>query len=237
MLKDLYLPFENDEKILASFTKWYGVDHNISALDNYFALLGGNDPISFYLKKNDRMPYLINDLPFASYLIDRSQNYDVVSFKINKLPTLGCNGFFIKKVYLDSLDIKDPEDFFHIDINFDILKKYKNLRYAIIRKAIIHKTAKSLTFLLKKRLQYRNLHNDNYKRRYLVFDSKNKEDIVSILKLLLSCLTILPLFFTAFKYLWLTKRKEWLLHPFVTISFVLAYSFSVLSNLKTIEKK
>ena len=96
-------PFEN-KAVVGAFPLryWYYKDDDI--LNRYFALFGVNDPIPLYLGKNDR----------ASYYADEICEYPIVFFysrpdffivKLDSVPTLGDNGFFIRRNILMQADI------------------------------------------------------------------------------------------------------------------------------------
>lgn len=228
-LKKMMEPF-SDKGVIASFSKWYETDKNIGILGNYYALLGGNDPVAFYLGKHDRVPITSKALPWGSKLVYKKKNFDVVNFNYKKIPTLGCNGFFIRSKILKKLRIKSPQSFYHTDINSDILAINPNALYAIVYTGTIHDTGRNLFSSIKKRLKYKKIHNDNLSkyRRYKVFDPKSSRDILLLILLIIFGVTfIVPIFralFGAFK----TRRFEWLIHPFVNFFMIITYSYDVM---------
>lgn len=40
-----------NKRIFLSYSKWYGYDSNFNYLNKYFSLIGGVDPVSYFLKK------------------------------------------------------------------------------------------------------------------------------------------------------------------------------------------
>jgi len=116
-LKDMVQPFMEDKDIIAAFTKWYGFTADTTPIDQYYALLGGNDPITFYLGKNDRVPYPCDRLPRGAILVKKKMDYDIVKFDTDHLPAIGCNGFLIRREVASQLRYATAEEFFHIDVN------------------------------------------------------------------------------------------------------------------------
>ncbi len=232
-LKIMMFPFSRP-KVVCSFTKWFGLDSSLSMFDNYYALLGGNDPVAFYLRKHDRVLLNSDKLPYGAKLFSKEKNIEYVKFSHDKIPTLGCNGFLVKKSYFDQLCYKSPDMFYHTDAHVDLLKKNKDVLYAIVSTTVIHATGGTLLLNLKKRLRYKHIHSDrlaNY-RKYKVFDSKSNKDRLRLILIIIRGLTLVdPLFFAIINF-YKTRRIEWLLHPIATFSMVCAYGLSVLTSIK-----
>ena len=88
-------PFYNEKYLLGAFSKWYFPSNQISLLDKYYALIGGNDPIAYYLCRNDRVEFQFDKYPNVNTnVIKKTIDYDLVSFDKNDYPVIGCNGFF-----------------------------------------------------------------------------------------------------------------------------------------------
>src|SRR3990167_2050928 len=155
-------------------------------LDRYFALFGG-DPFSFYLGKLDRLSYLYTEYNLLGSATDKGSYY-IVNFKPNKIPTLGANGFLIRKNILMKHALVDKNHFFHIDVNVDLIKKgFKT--YAFIKDDIIHLTGyKNISsFLYRRKLFMEQFHfQTKARRRYSVF---MKQDTLNLLKFILYAAT------------------------------------------------
>jgi glycosyltransferase involved in cell wall biosynthesis len=67
-LRDMVEPFR-DASIMVSFTQWYGIDKGMSLINQYYSMIGGNDPVVYYLGKNDRAPYMKDVLPRGAKLV------------------------------------------------------------------------------------------------------------------------------------------------------------------------
>lgn len=212
-----------------SFTKWYGWSEELSFLDRYYALIGGNDPVAYYLGKNDRARYLSEALPAGAQLIKTVNGMDFVGFDIKSMPTIGCNGFVMKSDLIKTLNITDPDLFFHTDIHVDLIKK-RSIIYAIVPISITHAAGTTLMQSLKKRLQYKNTHGKEGARRYLVFDINSKKDCINLMKIIVRCLIFLPLIIDATTGYVKSRKKEWLIHPVVTLAMVVSYAIGILKR-------
>lgn len=190
-----------------SFTKWYEWRKDLSILDRYYALIGGNDPVAYYLGKNDRVEYLSNKLPIGAKLNKTINGIDFVEFNSNNMPTIGCNGFVMKSSLIKDLNISDPNLFFHTDIHVDLLKKRKMI-YAIVQISITHAAGTTLLQSIRKRLKYKNTHGEKETRRYLVFNISNARDRINLIKIILRCILILPLIFDSIKGYIRTGKKS-----------------------------
>lgn len=239
---DNYIPHEKWlEKMLepfikshvsASFTRWYEPSLMLPAIDRYYALLGGNDPIAFCLGKHDRVPFGDYSLPAGAKLQTRAENYDVVTFSLSNLPTLGCNGFLLRKECFDLLEIKDPEFFFHTDIHVDLIQINVEISYAIVNDSIIHASGGSLLNNQLKRVKYKFLLYDRLSsyRRYKVFDSKSVVDLIKLSYTIISAFTFVIPLLRAFYWFTKTNRWEWFFHPVALLSSVVMYSFGLIKR-------
>ncbi len=229
-LSRMVFPFTRAD-VVCSFTKWYEASYSLSNFDRYYALLGGNDPVAYYLGKHDRVPLNSCILPYGAKLIHKEKNIEYVTFSHDKIPTLGANGFLVKKSYFDQLNYKFPEMFSHIDAHIDLLKKNKGALYAIVSTTLIHATGKTLLFNLKKRLLFKRTLSNSY-RKYKVFDPQSKRDVLRLVLVIIRGLTIVEPLLVAFFNFYKTRRIEWLLHPVALFSMVCIYGYSVLTSIQ-----
>lgn len=225
-------PFFKEKGLLGVFTKWYLPSKQISILDNYYALIGGNDPIAYYLNRNDRVEYNNNKLPNKNtILLKNLNNYSLVKFDYNDYPVIGCNGFLFSKEIISKYILKNPKMFFHTDY-FKYIDENSNEynKYAIINCSLIHKTGKNLYQSLKKRINYSNRYffESNYHRTYVVFDPKNIKDIYKIIKISLLSVTLIEPFLRSIYYSIKVKNPTWLLHTFILLLVVISYAVSVI---------
>jgi len=157
---------------------------------------------------------------------------DYVEFKYNDLPALGCNGFLIKKKYVDKIKYDNPEKFFHTDVNVDLIKKFPAGQYAIVRDTILHAPATPLYCNLMKRVRYKALHSERLAsyRTYKIYDGNSFADVLKLLLTIFAGLTLIePISRALIGYI-KTKRIEWFYHPLVTFSMIIVYTWSLVKS-------
>jgi len=171
---------------------WYYKDDDI--LNRYFALFGVNDPIPFYLKKNDKMSYL---------LINKRSNIDFLHFNFNECLTFGDNGMFVRKDILMKADI---EHYFHIDVFQDLINLgYKT--YALVNTTIWHRTGGNIFKFFLKRLKYADKFSEG--RRWHMVERK---DLPRLAWFIVSTLTLIYPLYLSVKGYRIIKDKAWFLH-------------------------
>jgi glycosyltransferase involved in cell wall biosynthesis len=232
-LYDMVVPFIENEDLVASFTKWYAVDSTMGSLDQYYGLVGGNDTVPYYLGKNDRVPYLSNNLPLGATLLADRGSYELVEFNSKLLPTVGCNGFLARRKILEEINCQDANEWLHIDVNVDIIEKLGYNKYAIVKNSILHLTGENIFTSIRKRLRYMNTHHVDLKqlRRYKVFDFKSKKDLFKLFLMIIFTMTLIePLYRSLVGYS-KTKNLNWFYHPILSFFMTLSYSYSFLKGL------
>ncbi|MFA6973582.1 MAG: glycosyltransferase family 2 protein [Parcubacteria group bacterium] len=238
-LNKMLQPLLDNPEAVASEPWRYHYDKNFSLLDRYFALFGVNDPLPYYLKKADRIDHMHSVYNLLGKATDK-RDYYIVEFDSSnprKIPTLGANGFLIRR----SLFLKSnhsPEKYFHIDINVDLVSKGYN-RYIFIKDDIIHLTNSKLFNFLKRRKRFVDQYymNNFSVRRYSVFYPE--EDKLGLALFIFYAITIVKPTLDSIKG-WLKIRDfAWFVHPFMCLAIVYIYGTFILKNifLNLIKKK
>jgi len=227
-LRQMVKPLIQDKEIFASETWHYAYQKHDRAFNRYCALFGINDPVAFYLGKADRATYYQKNWQLKGKAEDKG-NYFKVEFS-EDLPTVGCNGFLIKRDILSQV-LTTPENYFHIDVIYDLVKLgYKNI--AFVKNDIIHDTSDQLSNLVKKRISYFSQHGvkQESERRYKVFDPTSRQDKIKLILFIIYTVTIIrPLFDSARGF----ARKAdfaWFLHPIVCLLFLYSYGVVILKS-------
>ncbi|HLN19078.1 MAG TPA: glycosyltransferase family A protein [Patescibacteria group bacterium] len=228
-LKKMLMPLLINPETVASEPWRYQYDRKFSLLDRYFSLFGVNDPLPYYLKKADRIDYIHNQYNLRGESLDKGDYY-LVEFDKNyptRIPTLGANGFLIRR----SLFLKsnhEPDHFFHIDINVDLVKLGYN-KYIFIKDDIIHLTNSRLFNFLKRRKKFM----DQYyltnfaMRRYSVYQSD--QDKLGLLIFILYSVTLIRPLIDSIRG-WIKIRDlAWFIHPLMCLAVVYLYGTSVLN--------
>lgn len=192
-------PFET-QKVTGAFPIRYFYDRKDNILNRYFALFGVNDPVPLYLHKNDRQTYYDDEIfgypTFLGY-----KNHFIA--KLDKIPTMGDNGFFIRK---DRLMEADIDHYYHIDVCQDLFEKGYN-RYGVVSTSIWHKTGNNFLKFFWKRFRYADQYANN--RRWKMV---TKKDLPRLIFFILSTLTLIYPLYLSIKGYRIVKDKAWFLH-------------------------
>ena len=220
-------PFENND-VLASYSQYYGFDKTSSTADKYFALIGGNDPFVYYLKKNDRVEYLSNNIPHGLTVHNENNYYSICSLSSNP-PVIGANGFFIKRInFQNVLNNSDPVKFFHTDSIIKIFEKYPNSKISIIKDFTYHNSFLHFKSHIKKRLNYFNIHSKKLLtyRTYKIISLTSFKDLIKIFLVFLKLFTFILPFINSIKIFNRTKKLESFYEIFIPHIFFFAYLYN-----------
>lgn len=230
-LRNMIRPLQEDKRIVGVETLHYTYDRNDSLIGRYFALFGANDIFAYYIGKADRLPHFY-DSPqhygvFAkASVIDKGQYY-IVEFAKNAIPTLGSNGFLVRKSVLFAHANVSPDEFFHIDVNVDLIRKGYN-RYAFIKDSLHHKTDERgiVDYLRRRKLfmeKYHFISSSN--RRYSVYETS---DFFPTVRFVILSLTGIVPFADALRGFIKIHDIAWFLNPFMCFSLVILYGFVII---------
>jgi glycosyltransferase involved in cell wall biosynthesis len=217
-----------DPGALGTYSWRYTFRKKDNLMNRYFALFGANDPVVWFLGKTDRQSFLSNKWSLGGKLIKETRGYFVVEYDENSLPTVGANGFLVRRK--DLLKAKVGEkDYFHIDVIFDLVKK-KPQKFVVLKTDIIHKTGDGLVSFMKKRSRYmRELYlRDSSRRRYFIY--KPGRDEWKIFLFSVYALSVVgPLVTAIWGYL---KKRDmaWFLHPVMCFSMFWVYFGAVIKS-------
>lgn len=211
-----------DQEVVACETLRYGYSKTDPILSRYFALIGGCDPIAVGLGKADRGPYDKNYWHSFGTAQDCGEYYKI-KFKpdIAKIPTIGANGFLIRKELLDKMDCK--ENIAHTDMCVSLIRKgYDTFAFVKDKHVVHYINIRPLPFL-KRRLFWAKVYSaDKIKREYGVFQ---KRDTARLALMIFANLTfIIPLVRAVKGYL-VVRDRAWFLHPLMCFTFTLGYSW------------
>lgn len=223
-LKQMTQPFIDNIEVFAAQTWRFGLKEGFGVFNRYCALIGANDPVAFYLGKSEKASWL-SDRWDVSPILEDHNSYFLTRFDESNLPTVGTNGFMARRELLFKAN-SNPENFFHIDVIADLIDQGYDLM-AMVRNEIYHDTAAQLSNLAYKRMSYFLKHNPfQSNRRYLVFNSRHKRDVLGVLRFAILTVTLVePLSLSIRGYL--RKRDPaWFLHPLVCWSFLMAYTMA-----------
>lgn len=219
--------FEKEPAITGCYPWRYAWRKSDKILNRYFALFGVNDPVAWFLGRADRQSYLSSEYTLAGESQDKG-DYFLVEFNQDNLPTVGANGFLIRREILLKAQV-DEKHFFHIDVNFDLVKQGFN-QYAVVKNDIVHASGESFGKFFQKRWRYMfELYLEDFsQRRYFLFNPQ--KDKLKILSYSFYSLTILGPLMDALRGFLRIPDPAWFLHPLVCFLMFWLYFFSVLKN-------
>lgn len=229
-LKAMVKPIVADKDIVATQPLRYQYNREFSLLNRYFALFGVNDPLAYYFNKRDRLSWAEDDWRMLGEADDRGSYY-AVRFSKDKLPTLGANGFLVRREIMLKAKV-NPREFFHIDVNYDLVSLGYD-KYGIIKDSIIHLTGDNVLTVIKKRLRYmKRYHCQDYSlRRYKLYEPK---DIYKLLIFIISSVTFIRPLYDSVKGFIKIPDVAWFMHPLMCFAFVIIYGIAIIERFLSI---
>ncbi len=229
-LKKMVKPLIDNKEICGVEVLRFAYRRSDNILDRYFALIGGVDPVPYYLGKDARLSYVFDNYNLLGESRDMG-DYSIVKFDKDKIPTLGANGAMLRRSLLKYAKA-DPENFFHIDINYDLIKKGFNT-YAFVKDEIIHYKKTRFTDFIKFLIRRKKIMEIQYfeslkKRRYAVY--MDSQDKTGLLKFIIFTVTFVKPFFDSVRGFMKVRDIAWFLHPFICLSFLLVYGSAVINR-------
>lgn len=188
-LSRMMKPFE-DERIVASEPILYTYRKKDNVINRYCALIGMNNPLCIFTGNYDRYCNISGKWTKVHREEIDCGDYLSIKFEANMIPTIGANGFFMRKKEL--LDNIEGDYLFDIDVLWELFKKNPNLRVAKVKTGIIHLFCENIkTFYRKqnRRIQDFLYFSDTNGRKY----PWNKVGKGKIVIFSLCCVIFLPL--------------------------------------------
>jgi len=197
-----------------------------SPLTRYCALIGMNDPLCLFLRNYDRFSTLTGR--WTGLNIDSTDRggFLEIHLKPDALPTMGANGFLVRKRLLDLLDF--GEYLFDIDVVYRLVMLGHD-RFAKTRVGIVHLYGSGLATLARKQLRRtRDYHYYQNKGMRSYPWSRHKK--LGLMRFVLYCLFVFPLLLQALRGFAKKPDPAWFLHvPSCLITF-LVYAFGVIES-------
>lgn len=182
-------PFE-EEVIVASEPIRYTYRKKDSVINRYCALIGMNDPLCMFTGNYDRYCAITGKWTEVEREEIDKGDYLSIRFREDMIPTIGANGFFMRRQEL--LDNFEGDYLFDIDVLWELFKKNPELRVAKVKTGIVHLFCPDTkTFYRKQNRRIRDfLYFSDAKGRKYPWSKVGKGRIVLFA---LCCITVFPL--------------------------------------------
>lgn len=227
-LTKMVQPFAKHPNVVGVEPLRFHYDPRMTLLDRYCALIGGSDPVVYYLGKDSHLSWASDTYDLMGEATDMGQYY-LVRYSQDGIPALGGNAAALRRSELLKCVSVDPDHFMHTDIIVDLVQRGSNT-FALLKDTIIHLTNNKLfSFLLRRKYFIdRYQFEQPFKRKFLVYDpAVNKGRL--IVYILLSLTLIVPLYDSLRGF-----RKihdiAWFIHPFMCVAFLVMYGTSVIQG-------
>jgi glycosyltransferase involved in cell wall biosynthesis len=217
-----------DNEIIAAEPVGYTYRKEDSYITRYCALIGMNDPICFFVGNYDRFSLLSNKWTEVPIIEEDKGGYLKIEFSdIKNIPTIGANGFLIRKDIIQQYEIGDY--LFDIDIIFDLISKNK-FKIAKVKTGIIHLYCDEISqFVRKQRRRIRdfNYYNKLGLRKYPWGSIKKGK----IIKFSVYTVLIAPVLFQSIKGFLRKRDFSWFFHPLACILTLFVYGYNTIRNI------
>ena len=163
-------------------------------INRYCAMIGMGDPLCLFTGNYDRKCILTGKwTEVKREEIDRG-DYVSVKFQSNMIPTIGANGFFMRRREL--IDNFEGDYLFDIDVLWELFKKNPELRVAKVKTGIVHLFCQDIgAFKRKQNRRVRDyIYYSDAKGRKYPWGKTNKWKIVLFS---ICCITCIPLLIQA----------------------------------------
>lgn len=202
-------PFVEDKEIVVSEPINFEYRKKDDWLTRYFALLGMGDPINLFIGWYDKHSQITGR--WTDLHIETKDQGDYLTFFLKKeIPTIGANGFFIRKSWLDKYPLKDY--LFDIDI-LKYLSVYEKVKVAKVKIGIVHLFSGNITsFIRKQRRRIRDFFFFN-KKGLRSSNSNSIRIYWGLIKFILATILVLPLLLQMVVGYLRKRDVAWLFHP------------------------
>jgi glycosyltransferase involved in cell wall biosynthesis len=218
-MKNMVRPFMEQPDVVGVETLRYHYEPKGELLDRYFALFGCGDPIVWYLGKSDRLSYMFEM---------EKKPYSIVTFTEKNMPTIGANGFLVRRGILTTYAQTKPGRYFDMDVNIDLIRNGFDT-FAFVHDGIIHKTgygniwsyfARRMLFMGEYRVGRTN-------RR---FQMVSKANIWRLIWAVVASISIVIPLYDGVRGWRKIHDRAWFLHPLMALGFVLVYSWVIMKH-------
>jgi glycosyltransferase involved in cell wall biosynthesis len=193
-------------------------------LNRYFALTGVNDPVSLFMGNYGRYSFLTGKWTEMPHREQAHKGYLVAQLTPGHVPTMGANGFLVRKRVLEKISVDDY--YFDIDVVNELVERGE-ISVAKVDIALGHHFARDLSmFGRKTRRRIEDFLYWREQRKYPWLSSGR----LAIVRFAISTVLVLPLLWQVLRG-WLKVRdRAWLYHVPVCWITLSLYSWAVIRS-------
>lgn len=207
-LRRMVQPFLDDPDIIASEPLYFSYRRKDHWLTRYFALLGMGDPLNLFIGNYDKYSFVTNRWTDLDIPSEDKGHYLLLKLGY-EIPTIGANGFLIRKSALKKYPVKDY--LFDIDV-VRFLAQRAPVKIAKVKIGIVHLFAGNVaTFIRKQRRRIRDYFYFQKAGLRAEPDAQKLEEGKKRFEL--ACVTVLPLLLQMTRGFARERDIVWLFHP------------------------
>ena len=158
-MRRMVAPFE-DPDIVGTEPLYYTYRKEDGYITRYCAMIGMNDPLCLFIGNYDRCCLITGRWTDLAVQQEDKGGYIKITIPEKEVPTIGANGFLIRKEMLEQCEIGDY--LFDIDIIFELTQKGFR-HYGKVKTGIIHIFSGTVSTFIRK--QRRRINDYNYYKK------------------------------------------------------------------------
>jgi len=225
-LRRMTEPFE-DAEIVGTEPIEYTYRREDKYITRYCALMGMNDPLCLFLGNYDRYNVITGRWTEMPVGVEDKGDYLKVTLNDKKLPTMGANGFLIRRGDLLGASVEDY--LFDIDVVYELALQGKN-KYAKVKTDIVHLFSGDVFTFVRK--QHRRINDYLYYRRANLRKYPwGSLDRRRLLKFVAYCVLVFPLLVQGLIGYLRKPDLAWLFHPIACWITLGVYSLGTVRGL------
>lgn len=202
---------------------YYAYDKSDCIANRYASLFAVGDPTCFYLNRRDKLMPIEKEWSLPGDIIEENKNYYKIRFRTSNLPTIGSQGFLIKREYLMKTTWKPY--LYHMDTNLELVEMGYDT-YIMMKDTIIHEYTNSINSSLNKlRRNISLFYSENEHRKY-----KYNLDKKTMVLLGLKMGTFIIPIKDSIKGFIKIHDLAWFIHPYFCFRVTILYTVKTLKN-------
>lgn len=225
-------PFK-DREIVGTEPLYYTYRKEDVYITRYCAMLGMNDPLCLFLGNYDRMSMVTCKWTEMPIIQEDRGNYLKIELIEKKIPTIGANGFLVRRDDLMGCNMGDY--LVDIDVVYELITQKKN-KFAKVKVGIVHLfSGDAFTFIKKQKRRIKDY--TYYKKQNLRKYPWGSLGKLKILKFIVYTVTILPLLLQLLRGYSRKQDSAWCFHVPACWITMAVYGWGAIRNIIQVEKE